>query len=141
METGSLVLFDGEPIFTCPVRGKADSQRAKNRDNRYRDPKLPWGDTPAGLYKPAEWVSFVQPHKSFGTGFLPLVGASGDALKAVENGRTGLGLHGGAGECLELPGKLYLKATYGCLRVRDSDLNHLMQLTAGEEIEVTVFDR
>lgn len=145
LETGSLTLFWGrmEPYFSCPVRGKADNNEARKHKNKHRDVTLPYGDTPAGACEPAEWIPIsprAREYKSFGQGFLRLQGVSGAFKDAMDNGRTGMGLHGGAGECLELPGKLYLKATYGCLRVRDSDLNRLMDLTEGEKIEVTIFD-
>lgn len=147
-ETGALTLFKGKPYFSCPVRGKADNNRARKEGNKHRDALLPFGDTPSGVCEPAEWIVFDPPHKTFGRGFLPLVGASGPFLEAMstetsegrpKKARTGMGIHGGRGECSDR-GKLYLTATYGCLRVRDSDLGRLMDLTEGEEVEVTIFD-
>jgi len=122
---------DGESVFTCPARGKADGGRAKRADNPERYPVLPYGDTPLGDYAPTRLIRFAEPHRRLGWGWIPLEGAAGDARTArVAGKRTGLGIHAGRGE--------RLMATYGCLRLRQSDFDSLATLFRGATIEVSI---
>jgi len=114
-----------------PVLGKADNRTAARHGNPSRDPIQPYGDTPLGAY----WPRAFQPvpanrQARFGAHWLPLVGRGGDAWRAMEAGRGGLYLHGGRGDIL-MP-------TYGCLRMRDRDLEKLAARAGGLPIRVVV---
>lgn len=133
---GWLHLFghDGAKLTAnIPVRGKADNARAAAAGNAGRDPTLPYGDTPSGVYAPSRILPLAPPHPRIGALFLPLEGASGDAHLAKLRGRTGLGLHAGRGD-----GNLV--ATYGCLRVRDCHMAEIYDIVGGDEVLVTVHD-
>src|SRR5262249_4637698 len=98
-------------------RGKSDNQTAIAHGNPSRDPLRPFGDHPLGTYRvtsvrrssgdPERW-------RHYGPAFLALEPVAGDALKAAQDGRTDLGIHGGL--VLE---NGQLRPTFGCLRVLD----------------------
>lgn len=126
-----LVGVDGELIYG-PVRayGKADNAMAARRGNRSRNTKLPFGDTPSGLYG----IRFSpQPMADRGTYGMNRVvfmdPLSGDAAEAEENGRSGLWLHGGSLR----NGRL--RPTYGCIRVDDETMLDLYQLSKQYRID------
>ena len=97
-----------------PCRGKADSQDAANHGNPERYPTQPFGDHPYGAYQIAAVEPDKQPPRTFGPCFLLLDPISGDALKAKQNGRVGIGAHGGDLGVVTTYGNL--RATDGCLR-------------------------
>lgn len=133
---GYLHLFDsdGERLLAeVPCRGKADNQQAAKNGNPTRNPTRPYGDTPAGVYMPSRVTRYDPPHKTFGKYAILLEGEAGDALKARENGRSGLAIHGGRGD-----GRLI--ATYGCIRVRDSDMQRLVDAIGDRQVIVEVVD-
>ena len=133
-EEGILHLFDhdGVLLHTAACLGKADNKRAADEGNPDRDPCQPYGDTPAGDYKPATLIKFDPPHARMGSAFIPLSGASGDAMRAML-GRTGLGIHAGKGDGQLVP-------TYGCVRVRDRDMTVLVKELGSDPVTVTIED-
>lgn len=111
-------------LYDLPCRGKADGEDAAFHDNPTRNPTKEYGDTPAGLYRPASVLSFKPKHRTFGRHAILLEGRTGDALKAMQNGRTGLAIHGNRGD-------EHLMATYGCIRVFDRDMALLADVIDG----------
>ncbi|OWV42684.1 hypothetical protein CDZ97_15465 [Mameliella alba] len=108
------------------VYGKADNGRAAQEGNPARSPVLPFGDTPEGGYSVPRMVSTgsgtAYTDRSYGpNGALVLKPESGDAKVAEGNGRTGLLIHGGD---LSSSGKL--RATHGCLRLSNADMDRLL---------------
>lgn len=119
------------PDMAC--RGKADNRAAAAECNPERNPLRPWGDTPSGDYHATRIELFEARHSSLGVGWIPLTGASGDALQAMENGRSGLGIHAGRGNGA-------LMATHGCVRIRDRDFDALVRVLAGKKFDVVIRD-
>ena len=140
---GELVALDddGQVIHRCPCLGKADNAKAAEMGNRDRNPLLPFGDTPTGLYrltKSGPW----SPTSTYGIHpVLLMIPISGDALTSHQGRipRSGIWLHGGA------PGRnsatAFLRPTHGCLRVADDDMRQIWLLSATfgepETLEVT----
>lgn len=131
-EPGRLHLFDldGELLHTAACFGKADNAKAISEGNPERDPIQPYGDTPAGDFKPCKVERFDPPHPRIGSSWIPLHGASGDAMRAMLS-RTGLGVHAGRGDGQLIP-------TYGCLRVRDRDMAVLAREIGNDSVTVTI---
>jgi hypothetical protein len=137
---GELVALDddGNVIHRCPVFGKADNAKAAEMGNPTRNPLLPFGDTPTGVYrltKAGPW----SPASTYGIHPVIVMNPiSGDALKASK--RSGIWLHGGA------PGRAaawaYLRPTLGCLRVADDDMRQiwLLATTFGEPETIEVVE-
>lgn len=127
---GHLFDADGKIAHSFPARGKADSQKASAKGNQDRFTRHPFGDTPSGRYAVTRIVAVGDPELAkttrLGSHWIPLTGSDGDAFNAWRLGRTGLGIHGGRGEDLVV--------TYGCVRVRDSDMTKLRDLIGGEEV-------
>lgn len=111
--------------------GKADNIRAAKEANPSRDPIQPYGDTPFGHYAPAKVERFEPPHQRMGTFAIPLSGASGDALQARVAGRTGLYVHAGRGDDRLVP-------TFGCLRLRDRDMDALARIIGDAVVEIVI---
>lgn len=131
---GVLHVFD--PSGKCvlkdiPCRGKADGGRAKKEGNSSRDTTKPFGDTPLGLYRPSKITHYDPPRNTVGSCCIWLVGQSGDALKAVQNNRTGLALHANRGN-------EKLMATYGCIRVFERDMAQISEAIGDERVTVTI---
>ncbi|MEQ1890859.1 MAG: L,D-transpeptidase [Alphaproteobacteria bacterium] len=124
---------DRQLMGDIACRGKADNRAAAANSNPRRDPVHGYGDTPAGEYETTRIELFERRHSSLGIGWIPLTGKSGDALQAMENGRSGLGIHAGRGNGL-------LMATHGCLRVRDDDFDALVRVLGGKKFAVTIRD-
>ncbi|HEY9081326.1 L,D-transpeptidase [Magnetovibrio sp.] len=132
---GFIRVFDprgAQVLYDIPCRGKAANKDAALYDNPHRDPTKPYGDTPSGLYRPARVSAFPSKHRTFGHYAILLEGQTGDALKAMQNGRTGLAIHGNRGD-------EHLMATYGCIRVFDRDMA-LLNATIDGPVVVEVFD-
>ena len=120
-------------LYDLPCRGKADNRRALANKNPARDPTKPWGDLPSGVFEPARMIRFDPRHRTLGDFAIPLEGAAGDALTAMEEGRTQLYVHAGRGNDK-------LTATYGCLRLFDRDMALLVATIGNRQIKVHVFD-
>lgn len=121
--TGSLKVFnDKGKIITGPfeVLGKADNENAIDKGNRDRNPLFEGGDTPTGTYT----LKVETPQQHFGDSpVIRLFPKSGDALDSYENGRHSLLMHGGP---LKPNGDL--RPTLGCLRVKNEDLDKLVEV-------------
>lgn len=117
-ESGLFFVLDGaDGIIYGPVRcrGEADNAAAASHDNIQEDPTRPFGDHPSGLYRIELVVDVPEGDQgTYGPHFLKLEPLEGEALRAGERGRTGIGIHGGR------PGPKgtsnELRATHGCLR-------------------------
>lgn len=136
--TGTLYVYgDKHDLILAPMaaRGKADGKKAARKGNPARDPTLPYGDTPAGTYKPGRVVMFAEKHERLGAGWIEIEGESGDAAQALANGRSGIAIHAGAGN-----DAAHLRATYGCIRVTDIDFRHLAFVLGHDLVQVTVED-
>ena len=129
---GRILGYDenGGNCFSAPCLGRADNQRAAQASNARRIAIRPDGDTPTGVYKPARLVRFEREHRRMGIGWLPLDGLFGQCCRALEMGRTGLGIHAGRGNTRLVP-------TYGCIRLLDKDFLELME-RAGDQLIRTV---
>ena len=121
---------DGTLLFVALARGKADGKAAAAAGNPKRDPARTNGDTPTGRYAPTAVFRFDPPHETLNRAWIPIEGETGQALAAKQNGRTGLGIHAGRGE--------ELMATYGCLRMRQSDFDEMEALIGTRPVIVTV---
>jgi hypothetical protein len=132
-KTGSLILVDDSGNTLAgpyDVLGKADNGTAVAHGNPNRDPLLPYGDTPEGIYGINRAVATgngtVYTAHSYGPyGALVLQPISGDAQTAANAGRIGLMIHSGdAGQTNPL------RPTHGCLRLSNDSMNALMQAIA-----------
>ena len=133
--SGYFVATDEEGSLLAHGRclGRADNRRAAKMGNPERKPRIPWGDTPTGTYEPTTAIMWALESDTYGKGWIPLTGATGDALAAVEGGRTGIAIHAGRDYT---DGRLV--PTYGCLRVSSMDFDQIVTAAAGGEILVTV---
>ena len=112
---------------------KADNKAAAAKGNSDRNPALPFGDTPLGLYN-------CYPHRVTGTtangdlrklgphGWISLDPQEGQALAAKQNGRHGLLIHGG-----EPSPSGGLRPTFGCVRLANSDMAALQDAIRAHE--------
>jgi hypothetical protein len=126
---GTLEVFRGTARILGPMRcrGEADNAGAMRHGNVQEDPVRAYGDHPAGVYRVVLVARDPEPSDSYGPAFLRLDGLAGEALDALRNGRTGIGIHGGR---LDAAGGL--RATYGCLRVEDAVAAQLADLVEPE---------
>ena len=116
------------------ARGKADNRRAVREGNPSRSSLLPYGDAPLGEYADSR---VIKTHNArLGHSWIPIVGTSGDALKAVENGRTGLGIHAGRSDT---DGNLV--ATYGCVRLDVIDFERLAGILDDDPVSIRISER
>ena len=122
---------NGKVVFNCGALGKADNAKAAKCGNPGRDPVRPWGDTPCGSYDPARVMTLPPPYGHLGKYFIPMEGTIGQAAEAKTNGRTGLGIHGGRGNDRLVP-------TNGCVRLLDDDMEALVELIDGDEVDIHV---
>ena len=124
---------DGKLLTSGRALGKADNGRARRENNLPRDPTKPYGDTPTGTYRRTKANIFALERDRYGKGTIALEGATGDALAAVEGGRTGILIHAGRDYT---DGRLV--PTYGCLRVSPEDFDKIVEAAAGGWIYVTI---
>ena len=115
-DAGTLWVYDGLTCVYGPVRcrGEADNRGAQSHENPSENPTFSYGDHPSGMYQVSGMVAVTPPNDTYGPYFLLLTPTGGEALIAAQNGRTGIGIHGGR---LHEDGRL--RETYGCLRVDD----------------------
>lgn len=109
------------------ARGEADNSGAKAHGNVQEDPTRAYGDHPSGLYRVAVIKTDPSPLRSYGPRFLLLDPLNGEALQAEQNGRVGLGIHGG-----DLGPDGSLRATFGCLRAENAVIIALANAVQGE---------
>jgi len=130
---GSLRLVGDDGSLICgPVRayGKADNAMAASKGNPSRNTTLPFGDTPSGEYAIRFSPAPMADRGTYGHNRVVFLDPlSGDALKAENNGRSGLWLHGGSVRNGQL------RPTYGCIRVDDSTMLELYELSKQYRIE------
>lgn len=138
---GRISLLDDKAVRRfgpAPCFGKADSAGAAEHGNPSRNPLLPWGDTPLGVYDATVARVTVTPEveRKYGpNGFLTLRPKGGDAKIAEANGRFGLLIHGGA------PGpRGGLRPTFGCVRVGNDDLKALIAAVPESPLECRIVE-
>jgi len=136
----------GEPKFsvvaTSPCLCISDNAQAIAHGNPTRNPLLPYGDTPTGVYM----ATVIPPGDANGYGVnrrLFLTPVSGDGVKAEQppGNRAGLLVHGGALN----PHYTFwdgLRPTYGCVRVPDDGMKRILDVIdqhpgAGITVNVT----
>lgn len=134
-KTGMLTLVDATTGLTlfgpAPVLGRAARNTAAARGNAAADPLRPFGDTPTGTYNVNNIVKngagTTRPVLQYGeSGSIVLDPSAGDALTAKNNGRTGILIHAGRHANSSVVAPNALKPTNGCIRMRDWDLNLLI---------------
>lgn len=127
---GMLEVRDGAKLIeTFQVYAKADNAMAAKHGNAKRNPIKPFGDTPLGTWNARLGKAFtsVEDIRTYGPNpVLTLWPTGGQALISHEpkNRRTGIWLHGG-----DLNASGALRPTYGCLRVHDSTMARLHELS------------
>lgn len=130
-------------VNICPCLGISDNSQAIAHGNPSRNPLLPYGDTPTGVYT----GTVIPPGDVDGYGeyrriFLTPVSGDGVLAEQAPGMRAGLLVHGG-----EL-NPLYtwwdgLRPTYGCVRVPDDGMKAIMEVVddnPGAGITVTVIE-
>src|SRR5262249_29384096 len=128
--TGSLVLEDGDDVIlagTFEVSGRADDGEGARHGNPGRNPLLPYGDAPLGLYRVTRVLDTgpgtAFPANAFGpNGVVVLEPVAGEAALADANGRFQVLIQGGSPG---LGGRL--RTTNGSLRLADSDQKELLR--------------
>lgn len=156
-QVGEMWLKDGDAVILGPFecRGKADNSAAAKHDNpptgspSQRDPRRPYGDTPAGRWSACRIAARGHFHAGDGIGpvWIPLDrehaadGATKELLTPGANKsdplhteRSNLGIHGGRGNG-------DLMATNGCLRVHDSAMTLLASALRATVFDVVIEDR
>ena len=120
---------DGASLFgPIRCRGEADNTQAMAHQNPEEVPARSVGDHPYGMYKVGNIVQEPRPTRSYGPFFITLSPVSGEALVAWQNGRRGIGIHGG-----DLGAQGQLRATYGCLRLENKALEEVVALIRPEQ--------
>lgn len=125
-EAGELwVEHDGRVVYgPVPARGEADTTNAIAHHNAQEDPTQAYGDHPYGRYLIQGIVPSTEERQAtYGPFFLRLNPVAGQAWEARQNGRTGIGIHGGRPHA---DGRL--RETYGCLRLYNADLEGLVDV-------------
>ena len=145
---GTLLGDDGNELGRWPCRGKADNGKAAANGNppagepSQRDPRKPFGDTPAGAWQGCRAVIRPrhEPGDHIGPTWIPLPHerAADDATRelldpARQGCREDLGIHAGRGD-----GELI--ATNGCVRMRDRDFARLVELVGEKKFGVEIQD-
>jgi hypothetical protein len=115
-------------VNVCPCLGIADNSQAIAHGNPARNPLLPYGDTPTGVYT----GTVIPPGDVDGYGeyrriFLTPISGDGVLAEKPPGNRAGLLIHGGK------LNPLYtwwdgLRPTYGCVRVPDTGMKAIMDV-------------
>lgn len=122
------VELDGRPIAEFRALGRGSRGAG---DTSF----LKRGNTPTGEYRGSFVDTEAWPQKSYGPwGAVRLKPSRGDAVMAEEIfGRRGLLVHGGAlGTSSYWRGAGSLRATWGCLRLSNSDMKQLREVMEAE---------
>ncbi len=139
---GNLTVADpkqmGGVVALSPCLGIADNSQAIAHHNPTRNPLLPFGDTPTGVY----WGTVIPPGDVDGYGVHPrifLTPVSGDGLIAERppNNRSGLLIHGGKLN----PAYTWwdgLRPTYGCLRLPDDGMARVLAVVNIPDLYINV---
>jgi len=139
-DSGWITLLDdsGATLDSAACRGKADNERAITEGNPTRDPERPFGDTPTGTAVIKSITRFplgdAGQYAKYGPAFLRLEATGGQMLLAAQNGREGIGIHGG----LPRSNDGGLRSTHGCPRVANATILRLLELgvTVGTDVEI-----
>lgn len=130
---GRLSLIDDDDRVICgpfAVAGRASSLLAARHGNPTREPTLPYGDTPTGVYRvtqsmPVGHSMADASHRFGGQSVLLLQPVSGDAALAEANGRFHLYIQADA------PGdNSALRSSAGSLRLKATAMAELVDLVA-----------
>lgn len=133
---GRFRVFDwhNDEVASFMCLGKADNHKALKKGNPDRDPTLPYGDTPTGLYGAVRVVKLPEELQGrLGDYWMQLDPEAGDALQAELRGRTGLGVHGGRGNERLVP-------TFGCVRLFDRDMQEFYEMSQGCRVSLKVIE-
>jgi len=134
-KTGTLQLVDDATGLTLfgpvAVLGRAARNTAAAHGNPTGDSLQPFGDTPTGTYSVPEILAnggtTSRPMAQYGqSGSIRLDPTGGDAAAAKSNGRTGLLIHAGRHAFSSVIDPKALKPTNGCIRMRDWDMQGLI---------------
>jgi len=123
--------------FACLA--KSDNAAAVAHGNPTRNPLLPFGDLPKGIYTgevTAAAAGSDTAKRTYGPhARILLLAVSGDCLEACtgKRPRWGLMIHGGA-----LGAKGVLRPTHGCLRLSDDNMKTLLDLIGDSTLDVVV---
>ena len=120
----------------------ADSTKARNEGNPSRNPLLPFGDTPTGVYK-GNIIAPIGVEHSYGPGeAINLQPVSGDC-KLCGDTRTGLLVHGGDLNTTQTYMALWrgLRPTYGCVRFKNEDLKTVTDALKGQTFDVELSEQ
>lgn len=123
-----------ERLLVCDCLGRSAGILDKLTGAVRRDPLQFRGNTPLGGYATTFVSHLPKPVLGIGSLWIPIDPVSGDALKAEQNGRTGLGIHGGRGNGA-------LKPTHGCIRLRDKDMAELARIAGKTRFTVDIRER
>ena len=123
---GRFTVFSDEgAVLYGPRRccGEADDTEEQRHGTADDDPVHLFGDHPYGQSRITAVEPNKQPWRSYGPFFVRLLPISGEALRGWEEGRRGLGLHGG-----DLGPDSTLRPTYGCLRCDNETMEAVVKL-------------
>lgn len=127
MQEGCFWITEHDSTIYGPVRcrGEADNAAAREAGNPDEDPRRAYGDHPGGLYA----ITSVERKDAgrYGPWFLRLDPLGGEALMAKQNGRAGIGIHGGNPHA---DGRL--RETFGCLRLTDEATQRVGDLVVAQ---------
>lgn len=121
-------------LFSCDCLGRSAGILDALTGAVRRDPLKYRGNTPLGGYALTFVSHLAKPIRGIGSIWIGLDPVSGDALTAEQNGRTGLGIHGGRGDGA-------LKPTHGCIRLRDRDMAELARIAGKNRFTVDIRER
>ncbi len=131
---GTLVLRgpSGALLFSCHALGRS----VGTPTNPSHDPVKFRGDTPLGKYALTHIVRLARPVTGIGILWCPLDPDDfydTQARRAEIAGRRGLGMHGGRGD-------LVLKATHGCVRLRDRDMQDFERIAGKMRFTIEIVE-
>ena len=130
---GQMALFDaiGDQKFTAACLGRSAGIFDKVTGTVRRDRLQFRGDTPLGDYAVTFVSQLAKPITGIGSIWIGLDPEGGEALRAEQNGRRGLGIHGGRGNSRLMP-------THGCVRLTDIDMAALAKAAGRMRFTVTI---
>lgn len=138
---GSLKMYDGTgSLVFGPVDALGRGTNKKTNGNDHTDWIKEDADTPTGVYA-ATVVGAGTPTSTYGSyKRVSMDPTSGNALKAKQNGRSGIMIHGGNLTTNRNATWYPLNPTYGCIRISNSDQKKLIDTiaSAGGSGKVTV---
>lgn len=118
-------------IFACDCLARSAGILDKLTGAVRRDPLQYRGDTPTGIYALTFISRLARPPRGIGGLWIGLDPVSGQALRAEQLGRKGLGIHAGRGNGA-------LRPTHGCIRLRDADMQALADAVGKRRFTVEV---